>query len=100
VRQSFQIFRNQVEKNTTQLHLVESKLIADPYSHRVNDWYFRLLKQREKLLLFNKRHGGNLARKKWIVDGDRNSRYFHQSESGLVQYSELRIRQVYGLRIR
>jgi len=61
------------------LHIVESKLIADPQSHRLNDWYFRLPKQRKKLLLFNKRYWGNLARKKWLVDGDRNSRYFHQS---------------------
>jgi len=61
------------------LHLVESKLIANPESHRLSDWYFRLLKQREKLFLFNKRYWGNLARKKWLVDGDRNSRYFHHS---------------------
>ena len=52
----FSNFRNQVEKNTTKLHIVESKLIADPHSHRLNAWYSRLLKQREKLLLFNKRY--------------------------------------------
>jgi len=78
-RSKFSNFRNQIDKNTSKLHLVESKLIANPKSHRLNDWYFRLLKQREKLFLFNKRYWGNLARKKWLVDGDRNSRYFHHS---------------------
>jgi len=58
---------------------VESKIIANPQNQRFNDWHFRLLKQREKLLLFNKRYWGTLGRKKWLIDGDRNSRYFHQS---------------------
>ena len=47
----FANFCKQVGKNTNILQLVESKLIADPLSIRLNDWYFRLLKQREKLLL-------------------------------------------------
>jgi len=36
----FSNFRKQVEKETNKLHLVESKLIADPQSHRLNDWHF------------------------------------------------------------
>jgi len=77
---------------------VESKLIADPQSHRLNDWYFRLLKQREKLFLFNKRYWGNLARKKWLVDGDRNSRYFHQSATSRKRgCSILRIKDESGI---
>jgi len=75
----FTHFRNQIEKNTTQLQFVESKLITAPQCHRLTAWHLRLLKQRENLLLFNKRYWGNLARKKWLVDGDRSSRYFHQS---------------------
>jgi len=39
----------------------------------------RLLKQREKLLLFNQKYWGKLARKEWLVNGDRNSRFFQQS---------------------
>ena len=31
------------------------------------------------MVLFNKRYWGKLARKSWLVDGDRNSRFFHQS---------------------
>jgi len=94
----FSKFRNQVEKNTTKLHIVESKLIADPYSHRLNTWYSRLLKQWEKLLLFNKRYWGNLARKKWLVDGDRNSRYFHHSANARKRSSTiLRIKDTTGI---
>ena len=54
-------FRKQVEKNTTQLQLVESKIIIDPQSRRLNDWHLRLLKQREKLLLFNKCYWGEMV---------------------------------------
>jgi len=78
-RSKFSAFRTQIEKNTSKLQFVESRIITNPQSPRLNDWHFRLLKQREKILLFNKRYWGNLARKKWLVDGDRNSRYFHQA---------------------
>jgi len=50
----FANFRKQIEKNTNKLQLVESKLIGHPHSLRLNDWHFQLLKQREKLSLFNK----------------------------------------------
>ena len=78
-KSKFSNFRHQVDKNTSRLHFVESKLITDPDNHRLNHWYFRLLRQREKLLLFHSRYWGQLARKRWLVDGDRNSRYFHRA---------------------
>jgi len=78
----FMHFRTQLEKNTDQLQLVESKIVLEPNSHRLHAWYLRLLKQREKLLLFSKCYWGTLARKKWLVDGDRSSRYFHQIAQG------------------
>jgi len=34
--------------------------------------------QREKLMLFSGKYSGNLRRKQWLVNGDRNSRYFQQ----------------------
>jgi len=37
-----------------------------------------MLREREKLLLFNQKYWGTLRRKEWLVNGDRNSRYFHQ----------------------
>ena len=92
-RAKFSNFRTQVDKNTAKLQLIESRLITNPHSHRLNDWHFRLLKQRDKLLLFNKRYWGKLARKKWLVDSDRNSRYFHQ-------YAKMRNRKCSILRIR
>ena len=36
----------------------------------------RLLKQREKMMLFNQKYWGKLARKEWLVNGDRNSKFF------------------------
>ena len=37
-----------------------------------------MLHQREKLLLFNQKNWGTLRRKEWLVNGDRNSRFFQQ----------------------
>ena len=97
-RSKFSNFRTQVEKNTTQLQLVESRIISNPQCPRLNAWHFRLLKQREKLLLFNKRYWGTLARKKWLVDGDRNSRYFHHSAKRKSNQSAiLRIQDASGI---
>ena len=71
---------------------------TDPQSQRLNAWHLRLLKQLEKLLLFNKCYWGNLARKKLLVDGDRSSRYFHQSARNRKRNcSILRIRDSSGV---
>jgi len=48
----FTNYRVQIEKNTAKLQYVETKLLESPNSHRLNNWHFRLIKQREKLLLF------------------------------------------------
>ena len=37
---------------------VEERLLSNPTSHKFNSWMQRLLKQREKLLLFNKKYWG------------------------------------------
>ena len=64
--------------NSKKIGLVEDKLIDQPNSPRLNEWMTRLLKQREKLLLYNQKYLGNLRRKHWLVNGDRNSRFFQQ----------------------
>jgi len=43
----------QIKKNTTQLHYVENKLLESSDNHLLNNWHVRLIKQREKLMLFN-----------------------------------------------
>ena len=58
--------------------LLEDKLASQPDSIRRNDWMNRLPQQREKLLLFNQKYSDNLRRKEWLVNGDRNSRFFQQ----------------------
>jgi len=45
----------------------------------MNNWHYRLIKQREKMHLFNQKYWGNLARKDWLVNGDRHCHYFHQT---------------------
>jgi len=55
---------------------MEGRLITNPNSYRFNSWMQRLLKQREKMMLFNQKYWGKLARKEWLVNGDRNSKFF------------------------
>ena len=82
-------FRQQISKNSEKIQFVESQLLDNPNSPRLNNWHFRLIKQREKLFLFNKRYWGKLARKSWLVDGDRNSRFFHQTAVHRKQRSSI-----------
>ena len=56
---------------------MEDKLLLHPDSPRLNGWIHRLLRQREKLLLFNQKYWEGLKRKEWLVQGDHNSKYFH-----------------------
>ena len=72
-------FRHKLERNGDKLLEVEQKLVLQPHNARLNNWHYRLIKQREKLHLFNQKFWGTLARKEWLVNGDRHSRYFHQT---------------------
>jgi len=72
-------FKQKLERNANKLLQVEEKLVIQPNSARHNNWHYRLIKQREKMHLFNQKYWGRLARKDWLVNGDRNSRYFHQA---------------------
>jgi len=78
-KSTFGNFRSKLEKNSEKLLDVENKLILHPHSARLNNWHYRLIKQREKMHLFNQKFWGKLARKDWLVNGDRHSRYFHQT---------------------
>ena len=78
-KRTFGNFRSKLERKGEKLLHVEQKLTLQPHSARLNNWHYRLLKQREKMHLFNQKYWGTLARKDWLVNGDRHSRYFHQS---------------------
>jgi len=67
-----------LQSNLQKIGLVEEKLLHQPDSLRLNSWLNYLLKQREKLLLFNQKYWGNLRRKEWLTCGDRNSKFFQQ----------------------
>jgi len=48
--------------------------------------------------LFNQKYWGKLSRKEWLVNGDRNSRYFHQSmRARKTRSSIVRIKDLSGV---
>ena len=63
---------NKLQKNALRLTAIEEHLCYNPHSPRLNSWMSRLVKQREKLLLFNQKDWGKLLRKTWLTQGDRN----------------------------
>ena len=77
-KSTFRHVQEKLQQNLDKINYVEAKLINNPASYRLNNWFNRLVKQREKLLLFNQKYWGRLARKEWLVNGDRNSNYFQR----------------------
>ena len=71
-------FFDRAEKNASQLNNVEEKLVVDPLNFRLINWHACLIKQRERLLLFNQKYWGKFYRKEWLTKGDRNSNFFYQ----------------------
>jgi len=53
-------FQNKLAHNTQHLKYVEEKLLSNPDSFCLNAWMTRLLKQREKMMLFNQKYWGEL----------------------------------------
>ena len=78
-KRTFGNFRSKLERNGEKLLEVEDKLTLQPHSARLNNWHYHLIKQREKMHLFNQKYWEKLNRKEWLVNGDRHSRYFHQT---------------------
>jgi len=74
---TFGNFKSKLERNGEKLLQVETKLVQDPNNSQLNNWHFRLIKQREKIHLFNQKYWGRIARKDWPVNGDRRSHFFH-----------------------
>jgi len=64
--------------NSQKIEQIEEKLSNQPNNSRLNAWLCKMLRQREKLLLFNQKYWGTFRRNEWLVNGDRNSRYFQQ----------------------
>ena len=70
--------QNRLTVNSQKIQAVEDQLLNQPDNPRLNSWLSRLLIQREKLMLFNQKYWDRHKRNEWLVNGDRNSRYFHQ----------------------
>ena len=72
------------------INYVEEKLLENPMNIRMNNWLHRLIKQQEKLLMFNQKYWGRLARKEWLIKGDRNSSFFERSATSVEKNRKLR----------
>jgi len=52
-KKHFGNIRGMIIKNNQKIEYVEERLITDLNSHGFNSWMEKLIKQREKLMLFN-----------------------------------------------
>ena len=97
-KSTFGNFKHKLQRNADKLLHVEQKLVAQPLNARLNNWHYKLIKQCEKMHLFNQKYWGALAHKDWLVNGDRNTRYFHQTmKSGKSRSAIIRIKTGSGL---
>ena len=62
-KNQFGNLHNKLAHNTKQIEYVEDKILSSPDSFRLNTWMTRLLKQREKMMLFNQKYWAKLRRK-------------------------------------
>ena len=60
-KKQFGNIHDKLSKNAVKINYIEDKLLSDPTSHRLNSWIKRLIKQREKMMLFNQKYSVNLA---------------------------------------
>jgi len=68
-----------MDLNSKKLQYIKERLLTEPVSYRFNQRYERMIRQRERMLLFHQHYGGKYHRKKWLTEGDRNSKVFHQN---------------------
>ena len=54
-------FHDKLSRNTQKIEYVEDKLLTNHNSFRLNSWLTRLLKQGEKMMLFDQKYWGNLC---------------------------------------
>ena len=57
-KSTFGNFKHKLQRNADKLLHVEQKLVAKPFNTRLNNWHYRLIKQREKMHLFNQKYWG------------------------------------------
>ena len=67
-KSTFQNFPGKMALNSDTLQYIEDRLMNDPHSHRLNQWYQRMSRQQERLLLFHQCYWGKYHRKKWLAE--------------------------------
>ncbi|XP_056688407.1 uncharacterized protein [Spinacia oleracea] len=68
----------QLKTNADKIQELEDKLITQPFNPIWQNHLLRMLKQRERILLQKQHLWKNSAKKTWLNQGDRNTRFFHQ----------------------
>jgi len=66
--------------NPKQIEYVEDKLLSSLDSFHLTTWMTCLLKQREKMMLFNQKYWGKFRRKQWLIHGDRTTEKEHDCQ--------------------
>jgi len=77
-KNSFGVHTTNWPKTQQKLNTLRKKLLEDPASYRLNSWINWLLRQREKMMLFNQKYWGKLSRNELLINGDRNSKIFQR----------------------
>lgn len=81
--------QHKLQLNHTKLLNVESQFQVNPFNFHVEQHLQRLLLQRERLLTFGQKYWGQYARKSWLTQGDRSSRFFHDKMSARKRKSQI-----------
>ena len=68
----------QLKANAEKIQELEDKLISQPFNPIWKNHLFRMLKQRERILIHRQYAWKSAAKKTWLNQGDRNTRFFHQ----------------------
>lgn len=77
-KQKFTHKTKQLKDNIDKIHKLESKLVVQPFNPILQKHLNRMLKQREKILLYSQHSWKSTAKKTWLNQGVRNTRFFHQ----------------------
>ena len=62
-KSTFGNFKHKLERNEEKLLHVETKLVQDPNNAQLNNWHYRLIKQRERCTSLTRNIGKNWQEK-------------------------------------
>ena len=69
---SQEIQNNKLHNNDSKIQEIQTKLLSQSYNPILQQHLSRLIRQREKLMLYGRKYSGKMASKTWLTQGDRN----------------------------